>query len=151
VDEPLIRIVALTGLLILTSCARDTAGASSVPGPIAEGAELLPVDTATTYCLGAPSERLAVASIANGLAFRTLFPNSGIAPERDAVTEPLIVVVYADGWPGATTVQPGAVPATPAPGHVDVCVETASGAPTLAGNTFVVYGDIPLEGSLISE
>ena len=61
----------------------------------------------------------------------------------------LTAVVYRGIWPGAVLSRPGSAPReTTLLGTVDVCVAT-EGAPRLSGSSYAVYGDVPLEGSVI--
>lgn len=104
-------------------------------------------------CIGGDAV-LAAFALADGPAFWTLFPTPGMAPELEEVVDrPLRLVVYRDGWPGATSHRVvegvGEYDSQPDPGTWDVCVETADGSYTIAGEPYVVYANIPQQGSLV--
>lgn len=121
----------------------------------AAGIVELPVDTPERDCVGDAQQLLAVYRIPNGEAFWTLFPEAGLAPEIRGTDAPLLVVVYDGTYPGGifSGLLPSGQPepssrTAPAPGTVDVCVETIDGAAGQA--TYGVYSDIPLAESLVA-
>ena len=130
------------------SAASTEASRTDAPAALASDVTVLAVDTKTIRC---PLEgRLAVLGLASGRAFWTAFPNAGKAPELDNVTNPLLASIYPNGWPGAVLIAPGAVPATLPPGTWDVCVEMVDGSDAIGGQSFIVYGEIPAAGSIVS-
>ena len=149
---------ALSGVaaLLVVGCgaAGNLAGASTeasrtdTPAALASDMTVLAVDTKTQWCT--PDGRLAVLGLASGRAFWKAFPNAGKAPELDNVTTPLLASIYPNGWPGQVLIVPGAVRATLPPGTWDVCVETVDGSDAIAGGSFIVYGEIPAAGSIVS-
>lgn len=109
------------------------------------GVETLPLDTPRRHCIGDADQLRAIYRIPNGSAFWTIFPHASLAPELSEVEIPLLVVVYQGVWSGPLFGAPGAPPrASPAPGAVDVCVETVDGSDAVASSAYVVYTDIPL-------
>ena len=123
--------------------------ASAAPAAIA-GVQLLPIDTPTVYCLGTVEDRAAVLALAAGTDFWTAFPHQLASPELEAADQPLIAVVYKGVWPGTSSRVPGSSSRTsPAPGTSDVCGEVADGSGALAGNPFIVYGDVSYQASIM--
>jgi hypothetical protein len=106
----------------------------------------LPLDYFTQGCAG--GSRLAVLELANGPAFWTAFPRSGLAPELTQEESPLVAVVYLGAYPGMS-VGLGAI-RSPDPGTWDVCVETLDARKSLGGTSWLVYGDIPWAGSVVA-
>jgi hypothetical protein len=127
--------------------------------PGRDGVTVLDLHVATRSC--PDTERQAAFGLANGPAFWTAFPAALKAPELDGTTTPLIAIAYATGWLGPVTVGLRSGPqATLAPGHHDVCVETADGSDGTGGiggfdgsvgQSVIFYGDIDGTGSMIQE
>ncbi len=107
----------------------------------------LPLDYFTQGCAG--GSRLAVLELANGPAFWTAFPSSGIAPELTGEQNPLVAVVYPGAYPGLSVGLSPVIP-SPDPGTWDVCVGTVDGRKTLGGSSWLVYGDIPWADSVVA-
>jgi hypothetical protein len=147
----------LAAVLLLNLPWGNVGDQTPLPSPTAtpEGIVQLSLDDPRRDCFGGPRQLLAVYQIPDGEAFWTLFPGSGLAPEIRGADTPLLVVVYDGIYPGATfgglrptaSGEPVPSPRTaPAPGTVDLCVETVNGS----GNPIGVYSDIPLMGSLVA-
>lgn len=111
---------------------------------------MLPIDTKLDHCIGDTARIAAVVRIDNGPRFREVIPGQPESPELGAVTEPLIMVIYPDGWPGISSGAVGAPRPTHRPGTWDVCVEVESDAPVLAGAPFLVYGNVSTAGARIT-
>jgi hypothetical protein len=145
----IVRLPIVVITLLLAGCSAPAAPAVetptvSEPGAQLVGVEEMPLDTPAQYCVF-ESERLAVFTLDRGNRFSALFPRAGEGPELDSVAVPVLVVVYANGWPGLARRLSGV---TPSPDTWDVCVETLDGRIVADfGAPFIVYGDIPREGS----
>jgi len=84
-----------------------------------------------------------------GPRFFDAFPESPPTAELMGAGIELTAVVYRGIWPGAVLSRSGSAPReTTLPGTVDVCVAT-TGAPKVSGSSYAVYGDVPLERSVI--
>lgn len=119
---------------------------ASNAGELPAGSRFLDVGADVGDCVGPAAARLAVVEIPAGKAFHGLLPGALGTPELDAVEAPVTVVVYRDGWPGPLLGVPGVPRAEPKPGTWDACVRRTDGG-DIGGLPFVVYGDIPSEGS----
>lgn len=109
----------------------------------------LPIDEPVALCAGRVEDRLAVLALDSGARFFDAFPESPPTAELMGAGIELTAVVYRGIWPGAVLSRAGSAPReTTLPGTVDVCVAT-TGAPSLSGSSYAVYGDAPLEGSVI--
>ena len=155
VDEPMRRVAGvLACLIVLAGCgSRAAAVTESSPGlahaatsghGLPARAQNLSLDAAVGGCIGSSTDRMAVLSIASAMDFHAIFPSAALTPELEKVGQ-LEIVIYKDGWPGIVLGKPGVTP-KPKPGTWDVCVRAADGS-TIEGLPFVVYSDIPVDGS----
>lgn len=151
-----IATIGAGGLLavVLLNMPRATGGeagsspSSSPSMPVAR-VEELPLDTPRRDCGGDVSQVRAIFRIPNGDAFWTIFPEAGLAPELAEVNARLLVVAYDGMWPGGTVGGIGKSPRVePAPGTIDVCVETVDGSASPATRFYGVYPEIPLSSSV---
>ena len=109
------------------------------------------IDADVPLCSGPVSERLAVLMIDDGAHFWEAFPRQPESPEIAEAKTPLTLVVYKGVWPGPVLHRLGPIEERkPLPGTVDVCIATTNGEDVLSGGAYGVYGDVPLEGSVIT-
>lgn len=145
-------------LLVLEGCWANTPGGASNPTPatptanaaLPEGITALPLEANLDYCLGDAANRAAVVRIPEGPRYWEVIPGQLDSLELMAVDEPIIAVVYPEGWAGRTSGAVGAPRQTRRPGTWDVCVEVESGAYALAGAPFVVYTNVDPTGALVA-
>lgn len=157
------RLLAIAMLALTTTACSVAASpsqtalgtASGVPleaGPVdggePAGARYIDVNASVGDCVGAAETRLAVVEVPTGAAFHELLPGALGTPELDSVDTPVTVVVSRDGWPGPLVGVPGVPRESQKPGIWDVCVRRADGG-DIGGLPFIVYGDVPSEGSPI--
>ncbi len=83
-------------------------------------------------------------SVLSAIDFHAIFPSAALTPELEKVGQ-LEIVIYKDGWPGIVLGKPG-VTRKPNPGTWDVCVRATDGS-TIEGLPYVVYGNVPVDGS----
>ena len=156
-DEQMKKLVALLiALFVIAGCgtraAQNAAGginadqgdANPAVDSLPSGSQQLSLDTSVGECIGDSTNRLAVLSVAKAMDFHAVFPTAALTPELEKVGA-LVIVTYEDGWPGIVLRKPG-VPHERQPNTWDICVRTADGS-AIEGLPFIVYGDIPMEGS----
>lgn len=148
--------IVLAGVLALTAITAAVAVASvldriNVQIEERAGVRAAPIDAEVPFCSGAVSERLAVLMIDDGARFWEAFPRQPESPEIAEAKTPLTLVVYKGVWPGPLLHRLGPIEErTPLPGTVDVCIATTNGEDALSGGPYAVYGDVPLEGSVVT-
>lgn len=145
-------LIVIAVLVAACSMGSPSQARATIPGSapaLTRAASALPLDTPLKHCLGDTTSRSAVFRIDDGLQFWQVVPGLLKSPELTEVTEPLVVVVYSEGWPGMVTGTLGGSPPTHRPGTWDICVEVASGANQIAGAPFIVYTNVSPDGAEI--
>lgn len=150
-------IAAVGGSVLLATVAFAALGRAQSPTlPI--GVSQLSTETQSRHCGGGPGSEylLAVFQVADGNHVWDVFPGLLLSPELRRADRELTVVVYRDGWPGIVFGAPAAARAGAEkrdlePGTVDVCIETVDGSDGIAGEAYIVYGDVSVDGSLVAD
>ena len=150
-------IAAMGGLLLLASVALAALGRAQSP-TLPLGVTQLPADTQSRHCGGGPGSEyvLAVFQVVDGNHVWDVFPGLLLSPELVRADRELTVVVYRDRWPGIVfgapaAAQAGAEERDLEPGTVDVCIETVDGSDAIAGESYIVYGEVSVDGSLVAD
>lgn len=152
------RLLLVPALVLFTACSTTAPGAvtTSAPPPaepeaaLPPGVTALPIDSKLVHCQGDSTNRAAVIRIDKGPRFWEVIPGQLESPELTAVDEPLIMVIYPEGWPGAVLGAPGVPRPTHRPGTWDICVEVESGAHVLGGIPVIVYANVAPAGARIT-
>jgi hypothetical protein len=151
------RVSTIVLALVVQACYRaaappagDPASSSGSGATTPALVAVLATSVSTRYC--AAGDRIGALSLGNGPAFWSAFPKSLDAPELRSTTTQLIAVAYSGSYKAHITgnAHMTGPPPTNPPGTIDVCVETADGTYAIAGQPFIVYGEIPLAGSMIA-
>ena len=131
------------GMVGTEASPEPTVSAEASRGPtLPGGPEAFASDPRLATCtLGPVAEMEYAFEMTHGRDYQSYFPAMLLSPELD-VDDPVLVVVYREGWAGLPTVGGlGAEPRTPTPGTRIVCV-------VIAGER-AVYSDVDITGLTI--